>query len=263
MSTTATKSRPILFSGPMVRAILDGRKTQTRRVVKPQPDSDWMFNLRTVINTEKKIIEFVDDDYRYCVACPYGQPGDELWVREEHYRYGHWEPIPGVKTKSGRQKWQFVGDSDEVWFEPRSDIGRSMNAPYQFRPRWYKRLARFMPRWASQITLTVKAVRVERLKDISEADAMAEGCGSYTPAYVSGGEIVGPDGVLPSDEFRDLWESINSGTPKHIRRRSKSGKPINRYLAKHPGADPSSVNPWSWDANPWVWVVEFERKAVG
>lgn len=196
----------------MVRAILDGRKTQTRRVVKVQPDPDWMFNLRTVINTEKNSIEFVDDDYRYCVACPYGQPGDELWVRET------WRPLcefdPSPETGAA------------YWADSHAGLERR-NGDAKWRPSIH------MPRWASRITLTVKAVRVERLQDISEADAIAEGV-----------ELTQQSQGLyykhPSDQrmtavaslaFQWLWESING--------------------------------PDSWDANPWVWVVEFERKAVG
>lgn len=220
---TETKSRPILFSGPMVRAIHAGQKTQTRRVVKLPPDirADGFFG------EESGPFRFHVSD----LICPYGAPGDELWVREEHYRFGHWEPVPGVRTKSGRhQKWQFVGDSDEVLFECPFELSRSMNAPYQSRPGWYKRLARFMPRWASRLTLTVTGVRAERLQDISHEDALAEGI-KATKWATDGLPLRQQRLTLSVLAYSHLWEEING-----------SG---------------------SWAENPWVWVVEFERKAVG
>jgi hypothetical protein len=232
-----TRELPILFSGPMVQAILNDQKTQTRRVVNPQPMQEpvsrlWSFSSRRhdrANYTQDQMANFLPTAFESL----FGKPGDELWVREEHYRFGHWEPVPGVRTKSGRhQKWQFVGDSDEVLFECPFELSRSMNAPFQSRPGWYKRLARFMPRRASRLSLTVTAVRAEQLHDISNADAVAEGClVYYSPAYVSGGEIVGPDGVEPFEEFRDLWQSIYGEE--------------------------------DWGANPWVLVREFKRKAVG
>lgn len=240
MTTTATKSRPTLFSGPMVRAILNGTKTQTRRVVNPQPPEENCLPAHIDASTIKDDPDvgkwqwyamdgnLPDWPVGEKFSCPYGVPGDELWVREEHYRFGHWEPVPGVRTKSGRhQKWRFVGDSDEVLFERPSGLTRSMNAPYQSRPGWYKRLARFMPRWASRITLEVTGVRIQRLNDISEADAYAEGV-TIPPeqSFASNGNP-----HLRNEarcQFVKLWESING--------------------------------PGSWDENPPVWVVEFKRK---
>jgi len=148
-------------------------------------------------------------DKRYRVG------GDLLWVREEHYRYGHWEEVPGVRTKGGRQKWKFVADTDEVVYEPPVSFRKGRHHKDSHTTAWHKRLARFMPRWASRITLEVVSVRVERLNDCSREDAIAEG--------------IDIDPELPADPrdtYRSLWESING--------------------------------PGSWDANPWVWVVGFK-----
>jgi len=159
--------KPILFSAPMVRAIIEGRKTQTRRVIKPQPEKD--LDPMTVIAAWDA--GFID------VKCPYGRTGDHLWVREQ---------------------WQTYKEFDKV--RPR-DI--SNQAPVQY-PATYdgwdskKRPSIFMPRWASRITLEITNVRVERLQDISEDDAWAEGLhGAF-------------DGLrLPSEQFKDLWEAIH------------------------------------------------------
>lgn len=194
------KDRPILFSAPMVRAILDGTKTQTRRAVKPQPTSDvraagailsstspcaegtWWW-LDSIDIMEANV---VGEAFR----CPYGQPGDRLWVRET------WGPCDGG----------FCYRADERDGSPaKPDDGR-----------WHPSIHMF--RAASRITLEVTGVRVERLQDISEADAIAEG-------------IERADTGIPICDaktwYRVLWEQIN-------------------------GAG-------SWDAKPWVWVVEFKR----
>lgn len=168
------KERPLLFSGPMVRAILDGSKTQTRRIVTPQPvEIEWFEHQQAWVGS------FGDDagsptNPHQLIQCPYGTVGTRLWVREDHYRSGHWEPIPGVTTKGGRQKWQFVTDRDGCLFEMPDGcrLGFSRSDPKT--PAWYKRLGRFMPRALSRIDLEVTAVRVERLNDISEKDAIAE-----------------------------------------------------------------------------------------
>lgn len=182
------REKPILFSGPMVRAILEGSKTQTRRVCKldvrggmPQPEFDSLL--------------------RYC---PYGQPGDRLWVRETCWLYGRWE-VKGVR-KNGKPSWRFVLIGKRVRFDkPGTD--ESM-AYWGGGEGWSWRPSIHMPRWASRITLEITGVRVERLGEISESDARAEGVQSVA-------------------EFKELWASING--------------------------------PGSWEANPWVWVVEFRR----
>lgn len=169
--------RPILFSAPMVRAILAGTKTQTRRVVKPGTPDDWN-------------------------SCPYGGPNTRLWVRETHMDLG--------------ACYLYRADAS-------AEQERALVAPGQ---RW--RPSIHMPRAASRITLEVADVRVERLQDISEADAVAEGVPNQTrlTGYSKdGGCQWGP--AEPVAEYCSLWEQING--------------------------------PGSWDANPLVWVVKFRR----
>jgi len=233
------KSRPIPYSPAMVPRVLDGRKTQTRRIVKPQPKNDrvgmvnaaycgfphiWIVDGAVSEYTcsedgEEKVPEWV---------CPYGQPGDRLWVRQEHYRFGHWEAVPGKKTKGGRQKWKFVADHDQTLYEEPEQYRKGRHHKDPATPAWHKRLARFMPRALSVITLEIVSVRVERLQDISEADAIAEGVQDKKSMILgrNAEEITGPIA-----EYAVLWESLHG--------------------------------PGSWDANPWVWVIEFKRVEGG
>lgn len=215
------KERPILFSAPMVHAILEGRKTQTRRKV---------FNRRT---TDYQSIEERDDgthwpwretedaqDHWY--PCPYGQPGDRLWVRET------WQgPLIDEELEEEFHQSPDYFKKPSFCAYRASDTLDAINADGEelgWRPSIH------MPRWASRILLEVTGVRVERLQDISESDAMAEGVE----------RVVGPtNGVvyrtgadnrlnsLASGAYAMLWEQIN-------------------------GAG-------SWFENPWVWVVEFKR----
>lgn len=194
-----SRERPILFNGEMVRAILDGRKTQTRRVMKPQPGNDnripWPGRKNIVIN--------IRDD-RVPQLCPYGQPGDRLWVRETFRLFdSHQECSCYDSCVCSKYNGKPVYRADSYWDES----------------KWKPSI--HMPRWASRITLEVTGVRVERLQDISEVDAHNEGITLDMLPY------------NPADQhpcrtwFRGLWEQING--------------------------------PGSWDANPWVWVVEFRR----
>lgn len=204
------KERPINLKAHEVLAILDGRKTQMRRVV---------FNKRT---TDFQSIEERDDgslwpwretddaqDHWY--PCPYGQPGDRLWVRENFS--GPWcmetqdgsAAVPPSKWGLGSRIWYWADGEPSYgdWTRPRPSI--------------------HMPRWASRITLEVTGVRVERLQDISVADAIAEGVNIHPDHHGKPRESI----YSAVEAYRDLWEQING--------------------------------PGSWDANPLVWVVEFER----
>ena len=179
------KSRPILFSGAMVRAILDGKKTQTRRVVKQQPlggnpdrwscyhAPDGQSNLWTPVSKSGKIGIFGIAG----VKCPYGQPGDQLWVRETFALTGD-NASPIVHSVHGGVAW------------------RATDHPKAF--TWKPSI--FMPRWASRITLELTGIRVERLQEISEADARAEGV-TLRGITRHESECRG--------EYRALWESIN------------------------------------------------------
>lgn len=209
------KERPILFSAPMVRAILEGRKTVTRRVVKQPPASGWVFGdeYGRITSTHRHKGKFgalirrgVGTDFPEIdiVPCPYGQPGDRLWVRETH---------------------SFVPDDDEPAGCSAVLYAADGNQYGKLRPSIH------MPRWASRILLEVTAVRVERLQDVSEEQAKAEGVDGEPCDHVRQScDDIGCSGDTAKGAFSFLWESIN-------------------------GAG-------SWDANPWVWVVEFKRIAT-
>lgn len=242
------KEIPILFSSPMVQAILRGDKTQTRRGLKPQPQRDsqhpWTWNPKRVhgnpfyfSGSTEHLIEILTAPE--LGICPYGKPGDLLYVRETHYRFGHWEPIPGKETKGGRQKWQFVEDRAEVLYDAPETFRKGMHNADPWTPAWHKRNSLFMPKEAARIWLEVESVRVERLQDISEGDAVAEGIEKVNvnhdvePEYKDYHGVplcrVGdkhPWGLTPYGSFKSLWQSIN-------------------------GAE-------SWAANLWVWAVTFK-----
>lgn len=198
------KERPILFSAPMVRAILEGRKTQARRALKIQPIHCTELPFILFPQSKDEAIEqtgFIWPNAKEQILslCPYGQPGDRLWVRETFRIIG--EGPDDKLSMFRRDDVQYFADSDERYIGP-------------YHPSIH------MPRWASRINLEITGVRVERLNEISEADAEREGA---VPI------LVPPDGgSCPHIEgFRSLWESIN-------------------------GAG-------SWMANPRVWVVEFKQ----
>ena len=180
--------RPILFSGPMVRAILEGWKTQTRRVVKPQPPCLCTY----VINGANSHAlcfgpngECVPPTARIAdhrLPCPYGVPGDRLWVREKWAEGGRSMQLPcGEFVWSSHRKARYAATDDSI---------RDGDPSCSWRMR----------RWASRLTLEVVSVRVERLNGISRGDAMSEGCPFPNMAK-------GPD---PRDWFRELWDSINA-----------------------------------------------------
>jgi hypothetical protein len=210
--------RPILFSAEMVRAILDGRKTQTRRVMKPQPYVDANGNARW------KNINFGQDLKRAplfkalaspipCsstkrVLCPYGKPGDLLWVRETCAIVGSVDPGWVLYRASG-----YEAECERYGFD--------RPYPDEKLVRWHPSI--HMPRWASRITLRITDIRVERLHEITEDDARAEGC-PYSAEWA--GRFADRDETAKT-WFKSLWNKI-----------------------KGPGA---------WDENPWVWVVSFER----
>lgn len=188
------KERPILFSAPMVRALLDGSKTQTRRVVKSQPTNGWEFEnppvFGRITSPHPKRGRFgafiqrglgTDFPETDLIPCPYGQSGDRLWVRE-----------------TWCHKWDDMhGYLDEYWY--RASTPDVDHADGDGKSPWKPSI--HMPRAASRITLEITGVRVERLQAISEADAIAEGaqwaaCGSPQEGSHKAG-------------YAQLWESIN------------------------------------------------------
>ncbi|EKN4009771.1 hypothetical protein NUF65_001424 [Yersinia enterocolitica] len=198
--------KPILFNSEMVNAILSGRKTQTRRIMKVQPAECSHTHWPEYPNPEWKLydrgwncavcgngVSLTERDVTG-IICPLGKPGDQLWVREAF--------AAGLCTEStlAYRATHKTEDLEEGWGET---------------IKWTPSI--HMPRWASRINLLITGVRVERLQDISDADASAEGC---KISSMQSGDCL-------SDMFARLWKSIYGDE--------------------------------SWQANPWVWVIEFER----
>lgn len=185
------KERPILFSGPMVRAILDGRKTQTRRIMKPQPTYDgfWWSHKGYSCGGEKQF----RDGLPLFVGCPYGVVGDRLWVRETCCSDG-WSV-------------HYLADNDHREFgETRYDDVIKL---HHYSGGFSRQVPSIhMPRWASRITLEITGVRVERLNEISESDAYREG------VTIPSGQSFASNGnpELRNEArcaFQSLWNSIN------------------------------------------------------
>ena len=201
------KGRPILFSAPMVRAILDGTKTQTRRVVKrpKHVPLDYVLNPRLLVDAFKTWWGEPNGlSVGFSQCCPFGKPGDRLWVRETHVAFDERTPE----------------NTGEVFYRADDEYER-LNF------RWTPSI--FMPRRHSRITLEVAGVRVERLQDISEADAQAEGVARDTE---------------PCDHPRHSCAEVGCLGPTHRASFGLLWMEIN-------GAN-------SWRENPWVWVVEFK-----
>lgn len=195
-ATTAVKERPILFSGPMVRAILEGRKTQTRRAIA----TDWW-----------RCLDPEDDDDRASAIpqCPYGQPGERLWVREA---WDCWACLYDRRERTHRALIAYRANG-ERWIDLDAETAELLqeNIRHDSDRKW--RPSIHMPRWASRLTLEITRVRVERVQDISEYDAQTEG--------VTAGDAVWSGSARSA--FRELWDSINA----------------NRGLAW-------ATNPWVW-----------------
>jgi len=164
----------------MVRAILDGRKTQTRRVVKP--DLQRADDIEPHASYAGEWTPWIDGERRSTIECPYGVPGDRLYVKEAWRTCAAYDSFAPSQIDSGAAvKWL-------------SDDDKRLNGPEE----WGRyRHARFMPRWASRITLEITDVRVERLQEIGEEDAIAEGV-AFTPWAE----------FPPIEAFKMLWNAI-------------------------------------------------------
>ena len=236
------KERPILFSGSMVRALLDGTKTQTRRVVKARPGWPISFVGGAGDQDDPSCYGFEDlnsgqwwtlaPDGRVDnnqIPSPYGAPGDRLWVRES----GVISKLRGTAEKPSifRHDVPTTPDTGHYWVEETRGPGASYNVAGCSRANALLSYGAkacpsiHMPRWASRIELEVSRVRVERLNRITEEDAEAEGA---APAWLDvDGETVNLCRPTYRQGFARLWRDINGDE--------------------------------SWDANPWVWVVEFKK----
>ena len=228
---------PILFSTQMVKAILDGRKSQTRRMCKIQSEHDRVTSLDGKQKQGWMAYPQEDSWKGKFVKCPYGEPGDVLWVRETHYAYGHWTSV--LDTETGKKEWHFsdvtldpvFGNKDGYLYENEIDSGMILKRGCG-KIGYYKRPSIHMPKAACRIWLRVKSVRVELLQEISYVDAAKEGVLAY---WNSEYEAFWYENYLnerhlysdPRDSFESLWISIHGDK--------------------------------SWDENPYVWVIEFER----
>ncbi|PBP70580.1 hypothetical protein CCL15_13625 [Pseudomonas syringae] len=214
-ATAVAKERPILFNGPMTHALLAGQKTVTRRLVETPPLTP---------HTELAKGREAQTAGVHTSDCPYGQTGDQLWVRET------WIPCPDA----GHESWSNHTFSYSAWVrrgkkirdvpvglrKPRHCIYRIDVADDSHGFKW--RPSIHMPRWACRILLEITDVRIERLQDITPEQAIAEG-------VLSCRDHLDPDGIGYSEEelFSIMWVSLNGHE--------------------------------NWNANPWVWVVEFKQ----
>ncbi|MCD5326717.1 ASCH domain-containing protein [Chromobacterium piscinae] len=210
------KERPILFSGDMVCALLAGAKTQTRRIIKPQPDvtEERLRELDAWIDGFT-LSQQVDGAWQHGfinAQCPYGEPGNRLWVRET------WRKV-GAECGCSEAPCGCPKPGDIVYRATQDD------GDCKWRPSIH------MQRAACRILLEITDVRVEQLQDISEADAIAEGCEAKPCDHKRQScEDIGCYGPTAAGAFHWLWNQLNG--------------------------------PDSWNANPWVWVIEFKRVEV-
>ncbi|MGQ2982100.1 hypothetical protein [Flavobacterium sp.] len=246
------KVRPILYSTQMVQAIKDGRKTQTRRILKLLPaDAKWFADNECEMAIEPRDVpkgfqifwnDVFDpesdepiDRWRWFddIACPYGDPGDMLYVRETYYAYGYW--ITNGVTATGKHKYRFVDLSCySVWQDKGFGYRYYDDPPDEIlsnsslgKMGYHKRPSLFMPKAAARFFQKIKRRWAERLNDISEADAISEGV-ELDIEYQAYKDYQNDNSLYVSakDSFRTIWEMIN-------------GK-------------------GTWDKNPFVWCVEFE-----
>lgn len=216
------KDRGMIFNGEMVRAIINGRKTQTRRIVSERHLN--LIDLGSQIGECYPLecgIDHENSQSYYREHCPFGKPSDRIWVRETYqgplFDYEHMESY--LEDSSKFEKPDFC-----IYRADGKPAPEFYDADDNLHCGW--RPSIHMPRWASRITLEITDVRVERLNSISQEDAQAEGMEltGWRPTYSdpdSGGEV-----WTPYDNFAQLWESIYGEE--------------------------------SWKANPWVWVIEFK-----
>lgn len=237
------KESPILFSAPMVRAILEGRKTVTRRAMKCQPDADASITVESYNVTVTNRRGYQDagpeifgawwrDGESGC-KCPYGKPGDRLWVRETFALLGNedgccidWQDnlVKGDERDAARIYRASCPPGDYGLNQiPAKAEWKPDTEAMEYDGAW--RPSIHMPRWASRIVLEITDVRVERLQDITYEQAAAEGVHRGPLREWCASDEGGACHKYPVPAFRDLWQSV--------------------------GGD--------WEANPWVWVVEFKR----
>ena len=234
------KERGMIFNGEMVRALLDGRKTQTRRIMKAQPSEDFTpMNMALeadykarwytpgIVDKDgylqpagKEVFGVANENEGY--SCPFGAVGDRIWVRETWARYNI--------------------DQDSHDMAYRATIPEDWPESGRWRPSIH------MPRWASRITLEITDVRVERLNAISEEDAQREGV--YTEVW---DQTVVARNYAARDEFFQFW---SEDMPHYVEMNQLYRSSFRSLWESIYGAE-------NWLANPWVWVIEFKRVEGG
>ncbi|MGH1594083.1 hypothetical protein ACRBEJ_08670 [Yersinia proxima] len=231
--STTSKERPILFNAEMVNAILSGRKTQTRRIIA-NTGADNCIPLQKRTKTKDGIYTHVTDAPAYGL-CPLGKVGDQLWVREAYRMAKSLDAhspsvVAELSLNAGYKKpWapiQLEADGTRIGKWAGFDTPPVLTEAGKLRPSLH------MPRWASRINLLITGVRVERLQDISEQDAMSEG--------------IDADCLAESQDHYDCIADHNM-----------TGRPTARGYFSNLWQ--SIYGEESWEANPWVWVIEFER----
>jgi hypothetical protein len=210
---------PILYSTPMVQAILQGRKTMTRRIMKIQPNEDGVSYMKNAPLDWEQIYNDVwkpwkletDEGEALSVLCPYGCPGDILWVRERFELFDR-----GTDDNGFDGYLRYVADQKEIRW-PSHPLSPCIKPSIH------------MPKAACRLFLKIKSIKVERLHDISQADAIAEGVERLynTTSLVYKNYMFKDDVVDAKNSFKSLWQKIN-------------------------GIE-------SWQQNPWVWVIKFEK----
>jgi hypothetical protein len=236
--------RPIIFSAPMVNAILAGKKNVTRRIVKfplrrlvakdqAGPEAHYAGGMQQESSDSPPQLDLQSHFAEGAAGlCPYGQPGTTLWLKEAFYAFGRWEMHSN--KKSGRNDWRFKdmtveSGRDYCFSEPANSVKTSRADPA---PTWWLRPSLFMPRRASRVDLEVTDIRIERLRDITDEQARAEG-------------------------FSPMHDGVHMYFVNHLPHPS-TGMSITAVIAfalywqRLHGND-------SWNENPWVWVVSFRR----
>ncbi len=232
------KVKGLLMSPPMATKSHNGEKTNTRREIFPQPiidhNSGFVFdgNHKTSYKNDMHHpdwrIKFIEDH------CPYGQPGDVLWVREEHYAFGVWKKIAFIKKDKRRTGFKFEEVTSDISVPGYPRYYYVNNLPENSFPQkgksrnlgWHKRPSLFMPKKACRTFLEITDIKIERLYDISQDDIIKEG-------IIDNGKTNPKMGIRHENmqrmAFEELWCKINGVS--------------------------------SWNANPWVWVIEFKKTA--
>ena len=222
--------KPILFKGDMVRAILDGTKTQTRRIMKRQPCEDAVLLQDGRDNPVwVDVLDYPIEESGERYKCPYGVEGEHLWLRESF--------------AIGRESTEILYKADEDAESDTKGLHWVPCAPNGEESEFFVERytpSIFMFRRMSRIDLLIKAVQVERVQDISAGDAMAEGCPEPNGIFKPEREQL----TIGQIWFEQLWDRING--KRKVLGKDDDGKPILDVDI-------------SWAANPWVWIIEFER----